>query len=730
MYKLLLYIFFILLSASAYGIKELNVKLDKSEKDWINANKSKKISIYLDEDRGILNYYLKDQMKGMFPYVIKVLKKNTGLNFQIVNEETEIFEKSVDDGIPDIVMGVEDYKRNSKIYHYIDKPIELDGVMITRKDYPLIDFREDNSGKIIAYEKGDQIKNKIPKKYRDQIKFISKPNQEEAIKAILSKEADIYIEDYQEALKYLIKNPNDGVKINYLSSALKTDYYIGGKEEFKPLISIVNKILQEMNLTVKFFHSESLDYVRDKLEISKQLEKYIENKKVIKVLIPSFEEFPQLYYTNKEKEAEGFLKNYFFEIDRILGMEIEFKKEGKDSEIDINPFVLSVNGNELIAQDQKILITEPYVQIPLLIFNRKEQNYVPYFDKLKKYTIGVVKNSFIEKYLVYKGLENNLIRFERTQDVIKALSSKKVDLLVGELQQINYFSNLNSIKNLQVAGIVQDKLELSFGISKKEETLYFLINSIDSDFAYRITKDRKEFFSKKIELAKDYKLSLFITLISIILLSIIYNHLRKVKKISVKLKKLTIGLVETLENANTFNDEDTGAHIKRISKYSKFLAKELQLKHFFIEKIELYASLHDVGKIGIPDNILKKPGKLTEEEFETMKNHVEIGYNLMRDLDISPVALNVIRYHHEKWNGMGYGKGLKGKEIPIEARIVALADVYDALRQERVYKKAFTHEKSMAIIISESGKHFDPKIVEVFEKRNKIFEDIFEENSN
>ena len=536
MYKLLLYIFFIFLSVSAYGAKELNVKLDRSEKKWINANKNKKISIYLDEDRGILNYYLKDEMKGIFPYLIKGLETNTGLKFQIVNEETKDFESSIDDGIPDIVMGVEDYKRNPKIYHYIDKPIELDGVMITRKDYPLIDFREDNSGKTIVYKKGDQIKNKIPQKYRNQIKFISKSSQEEAIKAILSKEADIYIEDYQEALKYLIKHPNNGVKINYLSDVLKTDYYIGGKEEFKPLISIINKIFQKKILTTKFLYNESLDYTRGKLEISKKLEKYLKNKKMIKVLIPSFEEFPQLFYINKNGEREGFLKNYFIEIDKILGLKVEFKKEELDSEIDINPFILSVNGNELIENGQKVLLTEPYVQIPLLIYNNKDDNYIPYFDTLKKYNIGVVKNSFVEKYLIYKRLGNNLIRFESIEEVIKALSSKKVDILIGELQQINYFSSLNGIKNLKVAGIVQDKLELSFGVSKKEEELYFLINSIDSDFAYRITKDRKEFFSKKIELAKDYKLSLFITLISIVLLSIIYNHLRKAKKTSAKLK--------------------------------------------------------------------------------------------------------------------------------------------------------------------------------------------------
>jgi len=255
-----------------------------------------------------------------------------------------------------------------------------------------------------------------------------------------------------------------------------------------------------------------------------------------------------------------------------------------------------------------------------------------------------------------------------------------------------------------------------------------LINSLNNEFSYRIKEDKNKFFINKIAIAKDYKLSIVITVVSILLLSFVYNHLRKFKNTSMKLKKLTIGLVETLENANTFNDEDTGSHIKRINKYSKFLAKELQLESILIENIGLYASLHDVGKIGIPDNILKKPGKLTVEEFEIMKTHVEIGYNLMKDLEISSVALNIVRYHHEKWNGAGYGKGLKGEEIPIEARIVALADVYDALRQKRIYKDPFTHEKSVEIIRSESGKHFDPKLVEIFIKKHRHFERIFDGN--
>jgi len=725
MNKLLLSIF-ILLNVSIYGTENLNIRLNKSEKKWISENKNKSITIYLDKDRGILNYHSEGERKGFFPNIIKLLEKNTGLTFKIIDEDTEIFESSVDLGVPDIVMGVEDYKRNTKEYKYIKTPIELDGIAITRKDYPPIDFKEDNFGKKIVYEEGDQIKNKILKKYGNLVTLISKPNQQEAIEAVLSKEADIYIEDYQEALKYLIENQNNNVKLNYFSKVIKTDYYIGGKAELQILIDIIEKIFNNKDLTMKFFHEETLSYTKNKLKISSDIEEYIENRKKIKVSLPSFEEFPQLYHINENEVPEGFLNNYFYEIAKILGTKIEFEKGNQD--FDIDPFILSINGEELISANKKILITEPYTQMPLLIFSNSDEGYIPYFDNLKKYRIAVVNNSFIERYLLYKGLGGNLIRLKNLEEVLEAVDSKKADILIGDLQQINYFSKLYNIKNLQVAGTIQDKIELSFGVSKEEKTLYFLINSFNNKFSYRIKRNKNEFFINKVEIAKDYKVSIIISLISIFSLCIIYNHLRKFKEVSKKLTKLTIGLVETLENANTFNDEDTGSHIKRINKYSKFLAKELQLEPVFIEKIELYASLHDVGKIGIPDNILKKPGKLTEEEFETMKTHVEIGYNIMKDLEISQVALNIVRYHHEKWNGAGYGKGLKGKEIPIEARIVALADVYDALRQKRIYKDAFTHEKSVEIIRSESGKHFDPELVKIFIKKHKAFEIIFDDN--
>lgn len=725
MYKLLFTIF-ILFNISIYGIDDLNIKLNENDKEWIAANKNKNITIYLDKDRGLLNYNSKGQSKGLFSKIIKLLEKETGLEFYVVNQETKTFRKSIDLGIPDIVMGVEDYKRNDKVYTYIEKPLELGGIMITRKEYPAINFKDDNYGKTIVYEKDDQIKSKIIKKYGNSIQLLPKLDPKECIEALLSKKADIYIDDYQDGLRYLINHRNNNIKLNHLSSLIKTDYYIGGKEKFQPLINIIEKLFNNEDLSREFFHEESLEYMKDNFKFSDEVNKYLNKKKEIKIWMPSFEEFPQLYYFDENNKSKGFLKDYFFEISKLSRTKIRFEEQ--TSNLDINPFILSVNGKELISKTPKNFITEPYIQIPLSIFNNDNDGYVPYFDNLKKYRIAVVNNSFIEKYLFSKGLGNNLIKFKNIEEVLMAVSSKKADILIGELQQIDYFSKLYDVRNLKVAGRIDDKIELSFGINAKDETLYYLINLFNNEYSYRVKEEKDKFFLQKIKLAKDYKLSIIISIISIILLSIVYIYLIKFRNISIKLKKLTIGLVQTLENANTFNDEDTGSHIKRISKYSKFLAKELHLKIIYVERIGLYASLHDVGKIGIPDNILKKPGKLTEEEFEMMRNHVEIGYNLMKDLDVSPVALNIVRYHHEKWNGTGYGKGLKGEEIPLEARIVAIADVYDALRQKRSYKDAFTHEKAVEIITSENGKHFDPKLVKIFIKKHKTFEKIFDEN--
>jgi putative two-component system response regulator len=191
-----------------------------------------------------------------------------------------------------------------------------------------------------------------------------------------------------------------------------------------------------------------------------------------------------------------------------------------------------------------------------------------------------------------------------------------------------------------------------------------------------------------------------------------------------QIEAMTITMVSALENVNLLNDTDTGNHIKRVSEYSAAIAEGFGCDNEFVKKIRIYASLHDVGKVGISDSILKKPGKYTDEEFQLMKEHVIVGAKMVDNPVVDSMARNIVRYHHEKWDGSGYMEGLKGEDIPLEARIVAIADVYDALTTSRPYKEAFSDEKARSIIVESSGTHFDPALVDVFEKKQKEFLEI------
>ncbi|MGL4800907.1 MAG: HD-GYP domain-containing protein [Cetobacterium sp.] len=176
-------------------------------------------------------------------------------------------------------------------------------------------------------------------------------------------------------------------------------------------------------------------------------------------------------------------------------------------------------------------------------------------------------------------------------------------------------------------------------------------------------------------------------------------------------------------------DKDTWLHIKRIKLYSKEIALELECPISFISEISLVSSLHDLGKIFISKKILNKNGKLTKEEFDQMKKHSLYGEKILLYLGFGKVAKNIALYHHEHFDGNGYPSGLKGDLIPLEAKIVTLVDVYDALRQKRCYKNSFSHEKAIEIIKSQEGKQFERIVVKAFLKNNRKFNEIFEKMS-
>jgi len=183
-----------------------------------------------------------------------------------------------------------------------------------------------------------------------------------------------------------------------------------------------------------------------------------------------------------------------------------------------------------------------------------------------------------------------------------------------------------------------------------------------------------------------------------------------------RIKAASLDTIYRLSMAAEYKDEDTGAHIRRVSRYSAAVARRMGLDDSTIEAILYAAPMHDLGKIGIPDLILVKPAKLDPAEWEIMKQHTVIGAKILTGSDAEFIRLGetIAQHHHEKWDGSGYPNGLKGEEIPIAARITAIADVFDALTSKRRYKEPFSVEKSLAIIREGRGSHFDPDVVDAF----------------
>ena len=245
----------------------------------------------------------------------------------------------------------------------------------------------------------------------------------------------------------------------------------------------------------------------------------------------------------------------------------------------------------------------------------------------------------------------------------------------------------------------------------------------------------KDFISKPFELAE------VLARVHIALeIRLLQEELRKdndvlelrVKERTAYLQESYLETIFTLTRAAEHRDEDTGAHVQRISYYTCELAKLLGLDAVFIDRIFFASPMHDIGKIGIPDHVLLKPGSLLPDEWEVMKGHTTRGAKILGHSQ-SPylkmgaeIALN----HHERWDGGGYPQGTRGEAIPLTARIMHICDIYDALRSKRPYKPAFNHPKTMEIITRGDGRtrpeQFDPAIFEAFKQNHQLFRAIFE----
>jgi putative two-component system response regulator len=318
----------------------------------------------------------------------------------------------------------------------------------------------------------------------------------------------------------------------------------------------------------------------------------------------------------------------------------------------------------------------------------------------------------LEAYLIPEGYE--IVRAANGEEALAKLISTRIDLVLLDVMMPDI-----------------DGFEVTRRIRQDCKTQLLPIILIT---ALRETTDRvkgieagcDDFISKpvdKIELLARVKSLLKVKAYNDLMLNYrdeleaeVLRRTKELQQASDKIKTASLDTIYRLSIASEYRDKDTGIHIKRMSHYSQAIAQHLGLDEKTVEAILYAAPLHDVGKIGIPDRILSKPGKLDPVEFDIMKQHTVIGAKILYGSDADFIKLGgiIALNHHEKWDGSGYPNGLKGNMIPIEGRIAAIADVFDALTSKRPYKEPFTLEKSLVIIRRWSESYFDPNVVDAF----------------
>jgi len=315
---------------------------------------------------------------------------------------------------------------------------------------------------------------------------------------------------------------------------------------------------------------------------------------------------------------------------------------------------------------------------------------------------GILEKSGYEVVFAEDGLE-----------AITLLGKEKIDVVLMDIQMpvMDGFDATKAIKNNN--NLKHIPIIIVTAISDKES----LKNALAIGATDYVTKpfDAEELTLRIKNVVQIKRFNDFLADQNKLLETKVKERTKELEELFAIVKSTEMEVIKLLGSVSEYRDMETGNHILRVGYVSEFLARKAGLREEECEMV-LYASMmHDIGKVGISDNILLKPGKLTYEEFETMKTHTSMGRDMLSssDMPLMKASAEIAITHHEKWDGTGYPYGLRGEDIPLYGRIVAIADVFDALKSERPYKKAFDDEKVKDIFTKDSGVHFDPRLTEI-----------------
>lgn len=662
--------------------------------------------------------------QGFYPQLIQAINQKYGYNLQIQPIGGNEISQSFNNDRYGVYAGVirTEARARTKILSARLFSNEVLAASLTRT----ITSADELNQTRVVFRRNDATWDQVNIRYSDlhfsQVLFAT--TSEEAFRLLSENKADFYINDateMEDTLRY------------YTISRPFPDLHIASVLAFSPelrdLRTNVNQLINDWQRSGKLRKLEDQtrrDFLLSRIVLSEQEKRWLAANKLT-VWLPKNENFAPLIW----KDAQGYhgsVVDMINDIRDLLHVEVDVQY--------VDNYVLRmrqekwpirlvnlVNTNDASQSDGMI---GPVVAWHNVYYNRIGQPFLWDEEQIRHQRVGVLRGSFSGLYLRQRfGNEIFIVSGASVEELLDAIENHRIDYILGDLSSLELSLRGNELFRgvLKVAGLTRIDYDIGPWVDPAHP-LQRLLAQIHRISSFRTQMERHVEPTLMPELTKNsFKMISIVLLItalfSLCVLLIMWRQMKQNRAVN-------RSIVEAMEKVNRAHDDETGSHIHRVAQYCGLMARELKMPRRMVRDIEHFASLHDVGKIAVPERILRKQGPLSPEEFSEMKLHTLKGWRIIQGLGLGSVAENIIHFHHEKWDGSGYPEGLRGEQIPIEARILALADVYDALRQKRVYKPGYLHERACEMIFQGAGHHFDPQLVALFRQQHLKFQAIFD----